>query len=241
MSILNDTTTPTTDKEFFDWLRNQQHNQRLSQQMVDGANELLALLGADALKTSLAKLNNWQTDSPAAVTVADSHTNTDSLQLQLSDNGAALINEFEGFSAVPYRDVVGKPTIGYGNTYYLNADGSRRAVTLQDPPLSQAEAAELKKAVINADFAPAINLMFADEIAQGKLRQNHFDALVSLAYNIGVRGLQGSSVYRHIKAGDMTAAANAFLLWNKGRVNGRLTVIKGLANRRSVERQLFLT
>lgn len=216
-----------SDKAFFDWMRSQQDDKRLNQDMVDGANELLALMSTDELKAALAKINGWQTAAPAVMTI--------------STAGVDLIAQFEGFRSEPYLDAVGVPTIGYGTTYYVNHDGTRTPVTLQDKPVTKPTAHAIKQAVINADFAPAINLMFADEIAQGKLRQNHFDALVSLAYNIGVRGLQGSSVYRHIKAGDMTAAANAFLLWNKGRVNGRLTVIKGLANRRSVERQLFLT
>lgn len=224
------TTSELNDEQFFDWLRSQQDDNRLSPDMVDGANELLALMSADELKTALSKINGWY----------DSQSNTSALPMSLSQRGVAMINEFEGFRSDPYLDSVGVPTIGYGNTYYLNDDGSRTSVTLQDPAISKSQAHELKQAVINADFAPAVNLMFADEIAKGAISQNQFDALVSLAYNIGVRGLKGSSVYRHIKAGNAPAAADAFLKWNKGRVNGRLTPIKGLTRRRQKERELFL-
>ena len=42
-----------------------------------------------------------------------------------------------------------------------------------------------------------------------------FDALVSLAYNIGAGALAGSSIIRKLKAGDKLGAANAFRLYNK--------------------------
>lgn len=47
------------------------------------------------------------------------------------------------------------------------------------------------------------------------LKQNEFDALVSLAFNIGVGGFKKSTVARRLKAGDKPAAAEAILLWNK--------------------------
>ncbi len=68
-----------------------------------------------------------------------------------------------------------------------------------------------------------------------------FDALVSLAYNIGIRGLKGSSVYRYIKRGQYDKAGEAFLLWNKARINGRLKAVTGLTNRRLKEKELFLS
>ena len=52
--------------------------------------------------------------------------------MKTGKKGIDLIKEFEGFRAKPYRDAVGIPTIGYGNTYY--EDG--RAVKLTDPPIT---------------------------------------------------------------------------------------------------------
>lgn len=222
------------DKLFFDWLRDQQDNKHLNQSMVDGVNELLALMSHDELKQALVKVMGLNsTAQPVATPVT---TNG----MQLSVNGIEQINQFEGFKSKPYRDSVGKATIGYGTTYYINADGSRRAVAMTDSPVTQTQAHAIKQMVINADFAPAVNLMFADEIAHGKLNQNQFDALISLAYNIGIKGLKGSSVYRNIKACNYRATADSFLAWNKGRINGKLTVLKGLTKRRAKERELFL-
>lgn len=209
------------DKAFFDWLRSQQEDKQLTQEMVDGANELLAYMTPTKLKSALSKVNDWR-DGEGAMT--------------LSEAGSDMIKRYEKYMGNPYLDAVGKWTIGYGNTYYEN----RQPVRRNDPAISEKRASELKRNIINMDFAPAVNLLFAEEIADGKITQNMFDALVSLAYNIGTRGLAGSSVAKYIKQGDMQRAADNFLAWNKGRVNGRLQVLNGLVRRRNEERDLFL-
>ena len=212
---------------FFDWLRNKQANKKLTQTMVDGVNELLALMSIEDLKESLQKINGWD-------------DNTVNKALSFSQKGIEMLCDFEGFEPAPYLDAVKKPTIGYGTTYYVNADGTRTNVSMKDKPITNAQALAIKQNVINHDFAPAVNLMFADEIASGKIKQNQFDALISLAYNIGIKGLKGSSIYRYIKQGNFKAAADAFLAWNKGRVSGKLVVLGGLSKRRAKEREWFL-
>lgn len=157
--------------------------------------------------------------------------------LKLSKRGADLMKRYEGFSSAPYIDMVGVSTIGYGNTYYPD----RRKVKMTDKHLTEPQAAQLAMDIVNLDFAPAVNKIFKDEIASGKLNQNMFDALVSLAYNIGVGALSTSnSVTGNIKKGNYKAAADGFLLWDKGRVGGKLQAINGLTRRRKEERDLFL-
>ena len=207
--------------EFFEWLREQQDNNRLTQDMVNGANELLAFMSPDELQQSLSKINEWSIKGGG---------------MSLSKNGSDMIKRYERFMSNPYRDAVGVWTIGYGNTYYEN----RQKVKVSDKAISELRASELKQNIINMDFAPAVNILFADQIASGKLNQNMFDALVSLAYNIGTSGLAGSSVARYIKQGDYNRAADNFLSWNKGRINGKLTELRGLTRRRNEERALFL-
>jgi GH24 family phage-related lysozyme (muramidase) len=57
-------------------------------------------------------------------------------------------------------------------------------------------------------------------------------------YNIGSKALADSTVLKRIKTstGDIDAA---WMMWNKARVNGKLTEIAGLTNRRKKELQLF--
>lgn len=235
---INDTETL---KQFFDWLRDKQINKRLTQAQVDAANDLLAVMPAKQVQTALTQINGWDDDtgqqrlSPQNQNQS-SNQNPKSKQMHLSNKGLSLLAGFEGFRSHPYLDSAGIPTIGYGTTYYPNG----KKVTMSDTPITKDTALAIKKQIIEQDFGFGVNLLFADEIKHGKLSQNAFDALVSLAYNIGIRALKQSSVYRHIKAGDKKAAADAFLAWNKARVGGRLTVLSGLSKRRTAERALFL-
>lgn len=182
-----------THKQFFNWLRSMQEDNALTQGKVDAANAMLDHIEPQKLKEYLSELNDWQDG------------------MTLSERGLELIKQFEGFRSAPYRDAVGIWTIGYGNTYY--PDGSR--VSPDDKHLTEAEASKLKLSIINKDFAPAVNALLVDEIKAGKVTQRMFDALVSLAYNIGVAGLARSSVVRHLKVGNIKASADSFLLWNK--------------------------
>lgn len=180
-------------KDFFDWFRAEM-NGKLTQSQVDYANKLLGEMDIEQVKTEL--INKYKPNTP-------------SWHMSLSDKGFEMLAVFEGFRSAPYRDSVGIPTIGYGNTYYL--DG--RKVKMTDPPISRDEAKKLKMAVINQDFAPAVNRLLETQIKNGEISQNMFDALISLAYNIGIGGLSTSSVIRHLKNGDKRKAGQAFLLW----------------------------
>lgn len=150
--------------------------------------------------------------------------------MSLSDKGFEMLAVFEGFRSAPYRDSVGVPTIGYGNTYYL--DG--RKVTMSDKPISKDEAKKLKMAVIDKDFAPAVNRLLESQIKAGKITQNMFDALISLVYNIGVGALAKSSVIKHLQNGNKQQAGEAFLLWKNA--GGKPILLK----RRQKEREVFL-
>lgn len=69
------------------------------------------------------------------------------------------------------------------------------------------------------------------------LTDAQFSALVSLAYNIGLDALAGSTLRRLLLAGDITGAADQFPRWC--RAGGRM--LPGLVRRRAAERALFLT
>lgn len=216
-----------SEEEFFDWMRQYKKDNKLTQEMVNAALAMIASMGTDAVQLSLSKINGW------TIAVDDGKPSV----MGLSPNGVEMLAKFEKYVGTPYKDMVGVWTIGYGNTYYPNG----KRVKSTDKPITKAEAVKLKMDIVNRDFAAAVNIIFANEIEKGRLSQNQFDALVCLAYNIGTNALQGSSVARLIKQNRMTAAADAFLLWNKGKVNGVRKVIKGLVNRREAERALFLT
>ena len=148
--------------------------------------------------------------------------------MKISSKGLELIKEFEGLSLKPYLDVVNIPTIGWGNTFY--EDGTK--VTLKDQPVTKERANELLEVIANRDFAdkifPSIKV---------KVTQNQFDAMVSLAYNIGAGSFLKSTLLKKVNAGDFIGASNEFLRWNKA--GGK--ELLGLTKRREREKQLFLS
>lgn len=151
------------------------------------------------------------------------------MALKTSAAGRKAITRHEGVRLTAYPDpgTGGVPwTIGVGHTSRAGppkvVKGMRITAAEADAILSR-DLATFEKAVNAAVKVP--------------LNQNEFDALVSLAFNIGSGALKRSSVIKRLNAGDRDGAADAFLMWNKA--GGQ--VLKGLANRREDERKLFLT
>lgn len=71
-------TLPMTESQFFDWMRGHQHNKKLTQDMVDGAKQMIALISIEELKEALALINGWHDDflikptvNPSKVTRVD--------------------------------------------------------------------------------------------------------------------------------------------------------------------------
>jgi lysozyme len=75
-----------------------------------------------------------------------------------------------------------------------------------------------------------------DRFIKIPLSSNQYDALVSLAFNIGVTALRTSTLMKKLNGGDLLGAADQFLVWKYAQ--GK--VLQGLLNRRKMERALFL-
>jgi lysozyme len=140
--------------------------------------------------------------------------------MKTSAAGRAALTQREGLRLTAYRDSKGIPTVGVG---HVNATPP---VTVMGMTISRAQADVL----LAADLAPMEAVVNA--AAPRGIPQNAFDAAVSLAFNIGAHGFAGSTVARKIASGDMSGAADAFLLWNKP---------PELMGRRRAERTQFLT
>lgn len=145
---------------------------------------------------------------------------------KISNKGLELIKEFEGFSNVAYLCPAKIPTIGYGNTFW--EDG--RKVRLGEQ-ISKTKALELLELVANKDFANKIFPLIKVEVSQ-----NQFDAMVSLAYNIGVGAFSSSTLLKKVNDKDFTGASLEFLKWD--RAGGKQLL--GLTRRRQREKELFL-
>lgn len=77
-----------------------------------------------------------------------------------------------------------------------------------------------------------------DEAIEIDITQDQFDACVSLAYNIGCKAFNGSTLVKLINGGaNKEVSSLQFLRWN--RQAGK--ELKGLTARRNAERELFLS
>lgn len=138
--------------------------------------------------------------------------------LHPSEEGVALIKQFEGFRENAYLDVVGVPTIGYGHT--LN-------VKLGDR-IDEKGASSLLKEELMHTYHPILN-----KACKVPLNQSEYDAYLSLIYNIGGGNFNHSTLLRRLNNGEYEDAALQILVWN--RAGGK--VVQGLINRRKLEYQ----
>lgn len=124
----------------------------------------------------------------------------------LDDKGFKALHEREGLKLKPYKDTQGIWTIAMGNTYYL--DGTKVKGT--DPELSLMHAEKLAN-LTAIDFASKV-----DKLVKSNVNQNQFNALVSLAYNIGINGFSNSTVLRRVNADPNDGKIqDAFMMWTK--------------------------
>lgn len=127
-----------------------------------------------------------------------------------------MVKKWEGCRLEAYRCAAGVWTIGYGHTKGV-AEGMR---------ISQAEA-ERMLAEDLARYERSVRGML--KVSQS---DRQVDALVSLAYNIGVGALQRSTLLKKINGrGDCEAIKAEWMRWN--RAGGK--VLAGLKRRREDE------
>jgi len=172
--------------------------------------------------------------APAALALqavdANSEKPRPAAELHLSSTGSALIKHFENCMQrtasgrfVPYVCPAGVLTIGWGHT---NDNGRRFEASAA---WTQAEC----DAAFDEDMAVFEKVVRGTVTAP--LRQHHFDALVSFAYNCGQGNLSSSTLLRKLNSHDFEGAALEFPKWNRG--GGK--VLAGLIRRRAAEALLF--
>ena len=128
--------------------------------------------------------------------------------MKLNETGHRALELREGLRTKPYLDTRGIPTISLGVTYYPNG----RKVTMQDKPLTIEEAERLGK-VIADRFAAEVTALI-----KSKVNQNQFNALVSIAYNIGINGFKTSSFLKLVnKNPNDPKIKEAIMLWTKNK------------------------
>ena len=141
----------------------------------------------------------------------------------VSASGQQFIRRAEAFRSHAYRDAAGFWTIGYGHKIVAGDNLSSSSVITEDYAL--------------ALFAQDL-LRTADAVRsslQRAVTQGQFDAMVSLAYNIGVSAFRNSTLLRLVNAGDLAGAATQFARW----IYAGGQALAGLLTRRRQEAALF--
>jgi len=151
-------------------------------------------------------------------------------QLQISDVGITLIKQFEGNELTVYQDIAGLDTIGIGhlitNEEKQNGRFSNGVITEEESrQLLLEDLSNLQKSIRNCIQQP--------------LTQEQYDALISLAFNIGATAFCNSTLVKKINANEYIEVPNQMMRWTKARIGGSLTTVKGLITRREIEAQLF--
>lgn len=141
--------------------------------------------------------------------------------MKTSDEGIALIAQFEGFRKQAYVCAGGKWTIGYGHTKGVK----------EGDVITEAEGLQY----LREDVADAENAV--RKWVHAPLRQNQFDALVSFVFNVGAGNFASSSLLREVNfdADDFADIRPRFMAW----VYAKKRKLEGLGRRRKAEADMY--
>jgi GH24 family phage-related lysozyme (muramidase) len=142
---------------------------------------------------------------------------------KISDEGIALIANFEGLRLDAYKPVASEThwTIGYGHYGPDVKQGMR---------ITKAKALELLRRDVKIAEGAVRNLV------RVPLRQQEYDALVSFTFNTGNGAFSSSTLLRLLNQRKYRAAGWQFKRWNR---DGTGRVLLGLSRRRAAEKKLY--
>ena len=146
---------------------------------------------------------------------------TSSTQLSISQTGISFIKKWEGCRLKAYQCSAHVWTIGWGHTA-----GVKPGMVIDQSKADSLFLVDIKQ------YEQAVT-----QYVQVPLNQNQYDALVSFCYNVGIGAFQKSTLLRVLNQQNYDEAANQFLRWTRAGNK----VIQGLVNRRTDEKELFLS
>jgi len=141
------------------------------------------------------------------------------------------MEDIEGRESNEYMDRTGNPSIGIGHKLTTVELGTRTIVihktaVAYDNGLNDFQIDSL----LLQDMFTAEQTV--NRMVKVDLNQNQFDSLCSLCFNIGNWNFTDSTLVRLLNMGNYESVPVQMRRWNKGKVDGKLIVIKGLVNRR---------
>ncbi len=177
--------------------------------------ETLVSVGSSSLDATFASIG------PQLMT--ESQEEAQNQDMSLSSEGLDFIKKYEELRLKTYKDQAGYETIGYGHKVLPGEDFSKG--------ITEAQALDLLKQDVQSTVN-AVNAGLKD--VKASVKQNQFDALVSLAYNAGSGSVQAKNqMMQAIKAGKLTEGNFTAYRWIH--VNGKPVESTGLLRRRKAE------
>ena len=139
---------------------------------------------------------------------------------------------WEGFSPIPYDDGAGTLTIGYGTT---KASGYWDELY---PNCTEKQASEVLAKSIEENYAVSLlGRMKNDGVDIKKMKQQHFDAFLSLCYNGGLGAVIDSPMYnKFIRDMNEPTISNG---WENWYTTSNGIFMQGLQDRRIEEKNIF--
>ena len=148
----------------------------------------------------------------------------------ISPTGVALVKKFEGLHKIKddgmvhaYRCAAGVWTNGYGAT-----KGVRSGIKWSKEYCEQRLTEDLNE-----------HGQIVKKYVNVPLSQSQYDALTSFVFNLGGGAFRGSSLLRLLNQGKYDECPEQIMRWNKARVDGKLTALRGLTRRRAAEAAIF--
>jgi lysozyme len=140
--------------------------------------------------------------------------------MKMTLRGRQRLTDREGKRLKAYKDTKGIPTIGVGHTSMAGPPSVKLGMTIT---------AEECDEILVRDLAKFESILTA--ALKVSVRDNEFDALLSVMFNVGPK-FAASTTIKRLNAGDKVGAAQAILLWNKP---------SEIIGRRHTEQSQFLT
>jgi GH24 family phage-related lysozyme (muramidase) len=164
-----------------------------------------------------------ETTSPDVAVTPSGGTSYDTAFLEMA---VPFIGRWEGLRLEAYLDLVGVPTVCYGET---------KGVSLgQSYTKAQCDAMFSREII---SYRDGLRMAFTPQTVANRLPLGRDVAFTSLAYNVGVSGTSKSTAVRRLNQSNIAGACEALGWWNKA--GGR--VVRGLVNRRSEETAMCMT
>lgn len=141
-----------------------------------------------------------------------------------------LVKRFEGLHKLKddglvhsYRCPAGKWTLGFGAT-----KGIRSGMTCTVAEAEQRLIDDLNE-----------HGKIVKRLVNVPLSQGQYDALVSFVFNVGGGNFKSSTALKRLNSGLYEDVPEQLQRWNKARVDGKLTPLRGLTRRRAAEAAIF--